>query len=121
FAEAGECLAHSHFKQGISIVMQLVGEANAYIADMEPWKLAKDDTQRERLGTVLWTALQVISDCNVMLTPFLPHTAQRVHETLGRTGVWAAQPEIREVVDDEPLDLVGVGLPELGQTYPIIT
>ncbi|AHI22320.1 methionyl-tRNA ligase [Corynebacterium vitaeruminis DSM 20294] len=120
-AEVGEALAHSHFKQGITAVMHVVGEANAYIAEMEPWKLAKDDSQRERLATVLWTALQVISDCNVMLTPYLPHTAQKVHETLGREGVWAATPEIREVVDDEPLELVGVGLPELGQTYPIIT
>ncbi|WP_313285385.1 methionine--tRNA ligase [Corynebacterium vitaeruminis] len=120
-AEVGEALAHSHFKQGITAVMHVVGEANAYIAEMEPWKLAKDDSQRERLATVLWTALQVISDCNVMLTPYLPHTAQKVHETLGREGIWAATPEIREVVDDEPLELVGVGLPELGQTYPIIT
>lgn len=120
-AEVGEALAHSHFKQGITAVMHVVGEANAYIAEMEPWKLAKDDSQRERLATVLWTALQVISDCNVMLTPYLPHTAQKVHETLGREGIWAATPEIREVVDDEPLELVGVGLPKLGQTYPIIT
>ena len=56
-----------------------------------------------------------------MLTPFLPHIAQQVHETLGRDGIWAAQPEIREVTDDAPVDLVGVGLPEKGQSYPIIT
>ncbi len=101
--------------------MHVVGEANAYIAEMEPWKLAKDESQRDRLATVLWTALQVVSDCNTMLTPFLPHTAQAVHETLGRTGQWAATPEIREVVDDAEFDLVGVDLPEKGQTYPVIT
>ncbi|MBP3088866.1 methionine--tRNA ligase [Corynebacterium sp. sy017] len=116
-----QALSHSHFKQGITAIMHVVGEANAYIAEQEPWKLAKDPEQRDRLATVLWTALQVISDCNVMFTPYLPHTAQKVHETLGRTGVWAAQPRVEEVVDDQPLDLVGVGLPEHGQTYPIIT
>ena len=94
---------------------------SAYIAEQEPWKLAKDDTQRERLATVLWTALQVVSDCNAMLTPFLPHTAQKVHETLGRTGIWAAEPRVEEVVDDEEFNLVGVGLPEKGQTYLTIT
>ena len=101
--------------------MHVVGEANAYIADQEPWKLAKDDSQRERLATVLWTALQVVSDCNAMLTPFLPHTAQKVHETLGRDGIWAATPRVEEVTDDEDLDLVGVDLPEKGQSYPVIT
>lgn len=114
-------LEHSKFKAAITAAMHVVGEANAYIADQEPWALAKDESQRERLATVLWTALQVVSDCNVMLTPFLPHTAQKVHETLGRTGIWAAQPRIEEVVDDIPVDLVGVGLPEEGASYPIIT
>jgi methionyl-tRNA synthetase len=46
---------------------------------------------------VLHTALQVVSDTNTLLTPFLPHAAQKVHEALGGTGVWAAQPEIRTV------------------------
>lgn len=119
--EVGGCLGRSKFKAGITAAMHVVGEANAYIAAQEPWKLAKDDAQRERLATVLWTALQVVSDCNVMLTPFLPHIAQRVHETLGRTGEWAALPRIEEVVDDIPVDLVGQGLPEAGQSYAIIT
>ena len=112
FDEAGELLAQSKFKAAITAVMHVVGEANAYIADQEPWKLAKDESARERLATVLWTALQVVSDCNTMLTPFLPHTAQAVHETLGRSGVWTAEPRVEEVTDDMPVDLVGVGLPE---------
>ncbi|APT88523.1 methionine--tRNA ligase [Corynebacterium frankenforstense DSM 45800] len=120
FDEAGELLAQSKFKAAITAVMHVVGEANAYIADQEPWKLAKDESARERLATVLWTALQVVSDCNTMLTPFLPHTAQAVHETLGRSGVWAAEPRVEEVTDDMPVDLVGVGLPEEGRTYPVI-
>ena len=120
FDEAGDALSHSRFKQGITKIMHVVGEANAYIAEQEPWKLAKDETQRERLSTVLWTALQVVSDCNTMLTPFLPHTAQAVHETLGRDGVWAALPEVVEVTDDQPVEPVGAGLPEKGRSYPVI-
>ncbi|QGU04056.1 methionine--tRNA ligase [Corynebacterium comes] len=121
FDIVGDNLALSKFKNGITAAMHVVGEANAYIAEQEPWRLAKDESQRERLATVLWTALQVVSDCNVLLTPYLPHIAQQVHETLGREGVWAAKPEIHEVTDDMPVDLVGVGLPEEGQGYPIIT
>ena len=39
--------------------------------------------------------LQVVQDANTLLTPFLPHAAQQVHEALGGTGVWAAQPAPR--------------------------
>ena len=77
--------------------------ANKYISDTEPWKLAGDPARRD---TVLHTALQVVSDANTLLTPFLPHAAQQVHEALGGTGVWAAQPEIREVSEEG-----GAGLP----------
>ncbi|WP_448852087.1 methionine--tRNA ligase [Corynebacterium sp. 335C] len=121
FDEAGAALGASRFRAGITAVMHVVGEANAYIAAQEPWKLAKDPEQRERLATVLWTALQVVSDCNVMLTPYLPFSAQKVHETLGRDGEWAAQPRIEEVADDMPVNPVGAGLPAEGRTYPIIT
>ena len=46
--------------------------------------------------TVLHVALQAVSDCNTLLSPFLPHCAQTVHELLGGTGdVVAACREIR--------------------------
>ena len=120
FDEAGAALGASRFRAAVTAAMHVVGEANAYIAAQEPWKLAKDEGQRERLATVLWTALQVVSDCNTLLTPFLPASAQKVHETLGREGTWAAMPEIREVADDMPVEPVGIGVPEAGRTYPVI-
>ena len=113
----GDHLENSRFKQGINHAMHVVGEANAYIAEMEPWKLAKDESQRERLATVLWVALQVVSDCNTLLTPYIPHIAQTVHETLGRDGEWAAQPQVVEVVDDSERPLKGVDLPPEGRLY----
>lgn len=131
YSVVGEALGGSRFKAGITHAMHVVGEANAYIAEMEPWKLAKaakaedaTDAERagaqERLATVLWTALQVVSDCNTLLTPYLPHIAQQVHETLGRSGDWSGFPQIKEVSDDMPVHPVGVGVPEPGRTYPVI-
>lgn len=117
----GGHIAQSRFKAGATEAMRLVGEANRYIATTEPWKLAKDPAAAERLATVLHTALQVVSDANTLLTPYLPHAAQKVFEALGGTGVWAALPEIREVSDDMPVKPVGVGVPAAGRTYPIIT
>lgn len=120
FDIVGAALAKSRFKAGITEAMRIAGRANQYIAAMEPWKLAKDETQRERLGTVLYVALQVVSDVNTLLTPYLPFSAQKIFETLGGEGVWAAQPEIVEVTDDSPRAPVGAGVPEEGRSYPVI-
>lgn len=94
FATVGKALEHSHFKHGITEVMRVVGLANQYLSETEPWKQKDDPARRD---TILWTVLQVVADCNVMLTPFLPHAAQKIFEMLGGEGVWAALPEIRTV------------------------
>ena len=120
FDIVGDALQQSKFKAGMTEAMRIAARANQYIAAHEPWKLAKDETQRERLATVLYVALQVVSDVNTLMTPYLPFSAQKVFETLGGEGVWAAQPEIVEVKDESPRTPVGVGLPEEGSTYPVI-
>ncbi len=101
FDTAGAHLQRSRFKAAASEAMRVVTAANRYLSDQEPWKLKDDPARRD---SVLHTALQVVSDANTLLTPFLPHSAQKVHEALGGTGVWAAQPEIQEVED---LDIPG--------------
>ncbi|MEU4666742.1 methionine--tRNA ligase [Amycolatopsis sp. NPDC023774] len=101
FDVAGAHLARSRFKAAASEAMRVVTAANRYLSDQEPWKLKDDPARRD---SVLHTALQVVSDANTLLTPFLPHSAQKVHEALGGTGVWAAQPELQEVED---LDIPG--------------
>ena len=58
--------------------MRVVGEVNKYLTVTEPYKM-KDEAQRERLGTVLHVAAQCVSDCNTLLSPFLPHAANKVH------------------------------------------
>ncbi len=106
FTTVGDLLERCRFKLAISEAMKVVSLANKYLSDSEPWKL-KDDP--ERRNTVLHTALQVVQDANTLLTPFLPHSAQKVHEALGGTGIWAAQPEL-VMVDEEG-----------GPSYPILT
>ncbi len=124
FDTVGADLARSRFRSAAGEAMRVVSAANKYISDTEPWKLAKDPAQADRLATVLHTSLQVVSDANALLTPFLPHSAQKVHELLGGAGVWAAQPEVREVEDlvspSLPEGPVGVGLPPEGRTYPVL-
>ena len=116
FATVGDLLSRSRFKAASAEAMRVVGLANKYISESEPWKL-KDDPERQ--GTVLHTALQVVDDAKTLLTPFLPHSSQAVFEALGGAGVWAAQPEIRVVTDFDD-DVEGVGVPEVVD-YPVLT
>jgi len=94
FETVGGLLELCKFKNAITEIMRVVGLANQYLSAQEPWKLKDDAARRD---TVLHVALQVVADCNTMLTPFMPHAAQKVFEQMGGEGVWAAQPQIKSV------------------------
>ncbi len=100
FGAVGALLDGSHQKAAIGRAMQTVGEANRYLADQAPWKLLKgDDADRDRAGTVLHTALQLVDDAKTLLTPFLPTSSGKVAEMLGRDGSWSPMPRLEQVDD----------------------
>ena len=57
------------------------------------------DDQRERLATVLHVTAQCVTDCNLLLAPFLPTSANAVDRVLGGSGEIAPMPRIEEVDD----------------------
>jgi methionyl-tRNA synthetase len=97
FGPVGELLSSHRQKQAVTEAMRVVGEANKYLSDQAPWKLRTSDP--ERMRTVLHVAAQAVSDCRTLLSPFLPHSAQAVHEAFGGSGTVSPMPEIREVDD----------------------
>ncbi|WP_304451940.1 methionine--tRNA ligase [Nocardiopsis sp. YSL2] len=112
FETVGARLERSQFKAGLQEAMRTVAEANKYISDQAPWALKKTDP--ERMATVLHVALQLVSDANTLLTPYLPESANKVYAMLGGTGTWTGMPRIESGHDtiggsDEPVD------------YPVIT
>ncbi|WP_175956685.1 methionine--tRNA ligase [Schaalia sp. Marseille-Q2122] len=115
FDEVGELIATHRQKAALGAAMRLVGEANKYVTDTEPFKL-KSEEERPRLATVLWTLAQAVNDLNLMLSPFLPHAANDVDMVLGGDGKVAPMPRIEEVED---LDVTNEdGSP---RCYPILT
>jgi methionyl-tRNA synthetase len=109
FAVVGDLIARHRQKQAVGEAMRVVAEVNKYVSDSEPWKL-KGDEQRERLATVLHVTAQAVSDCNTLLSPFLPHSSNAVDAVLGGSGDFQPMPRIEEVED-----LDG------GAGYPVIT
>jgi methionyl-tRNA synthetase len=108
FAPVGESFAGSHVKAALSETMRLVATANKYISDQEPWKLVNEDPAR--FDTVMHCALQLVSDCNTLLTPVLPDAADRVAAMIGHHTTWSGQPRVDEVTDLDD-----------GRPYPVIT
>ncbi|WP_062318242.1 methionine--tRNA ligase [Demequina maris] len=108
FGTVGDHIRTQRQRAAISETMRVIGDANKYLADTAPWKLKNEDP--ERMRTVLAVAAQLVSDANTMMSPFLPHSAQKVHEALGGTGVLAPMPQMNEVAD---LDLAD-------RHYPVI-
>jgi methionyl-tRNA synthetase len=95
FGTVGELLARSRQKAAISEAMTVVGAANKYLSDMEPWKLRTADP--DRMASVLHVALQVVDDAKTLLTPFLPSSSTKVHAMLRGSDRWAAMPDLVEL------------------------
>jgi methionyl-tRNA synthetase len=100
FDSVGALIGKHRLKAAIGEAMRVVAEVNKYVSESAPWKLKDaDEVGKARMGTILHVALQAVSDLNTVLSPFLPHSAQRVHELMGGTGIHTPMPEIRTVDD----------------------
>ncbi len=72
----------------LDCIFEMLSRANKYIDETTPWTLAKDESQRARLGTVLYNLLEAIRWGAVMLHPFIPATSEEILATIGtdKTG-----------------------------------
>ena len=114
FDTVGDLIGRQRLRQGIAEAMRVVGEVNKYLTVTEPYKM-KDESQRERLATVLHVAAQCVVDCNTLLSPFLPHSSNKVHLALGGEGEFMPMPRIETVEELDPDN--GAGL----DFYTVIT
>ncbi len=66
-------------------IMNLARRSNKYIDETMPWSLAKDESQKERLGGVLYNLIESIRFLGVLLSPFMPETAASIFKQIGAT------------------------------------
>ena len=69
-----------HFRDAQKEAMNLARIGNKYLAETEPWKLAKTDMNR--VATILNISLQIAANLSIAFEPFLPFTSQRLREML---------------------------------------
>ena len=71
------------FNRALSRIWEFIGLVNRYVDNQAPWKLAKQEGEEKRLGTVLWTLAESIRVISVLIYPFLPETARGIRGKIG--------------------------------------
>jgi methionyl-tRNA synthetase len=74
------------FHRALAAVWEVISRANKYIVATQPWELAKDPQQGERLNTALYTLLETLRLITLTLHPVMPETAAKMAEALGAAG-----------------------------------
>ncbi|HJD91049.1 methionine--tRNA ligase [Bacteroides coprosuis] len=75
-----DLLNNFKFREGQKEAMNLARIGNKYLADTEPWKLAKTDMAR--VGTILNISLQLVANLAIAFEPFLPSSSAKLREML---------------------------------------
>ena len=68
--------------EALQEIFDVLRKCNKYIDDTTPWILAKDESKKERLGTVLYNLLESIRICGILLNPFLTDTSEKIFKQL---------------------------------------
>ena len=70
-------------QNALAEIFRVIGRANKYIDENEPWRLAKDEANKPRLARVMYNLLETVRICAGLLRPFMPDTADEILRRLG--------------------------------------
>jgi methionyl-tRNA synthetase len=93
--EAPAQMAACQFHRYLDCVHAIVSEANSFIEVTEPFKLAKDESQRDRLASILTTCAEAIRVVLIYLHPMMP---EKCTEGLARLGLDVSSPTVDDRV-----------------------
>lgn len=92
-----EVMGQFNFHLGLQAIWEFVGVVNRYIVTSEPWSLAKDENQKERLDTVLYTLLESLRLLTLVLRPVMIGATVKMGQALAMS------------TDDERISLLPSG------------
>ena len=76
--KAAEKMDKLRVADAITEIFALFKRSNKYIDETMPWALAKDETQQDRLATVLYNLIEAINIGASLLEPFMPETSAKI-------------------------------------------
>jgi methionyl-tRNA synthetase len=99
FETVGALLDKVKLREALTEAMSLVREVNAYLDERAPWKVYKEDSTDAARS--IYAAIRAIDNLNIVLAPFIPFSAQKVHELLGYEGQLFGDLTIEEYSEGE--------------------
>lgn len=84
--KVGECLDTYHVADATDEIMALLRRLNKYIDETMPWALAKDESKKDVLGTVLYNLIEGIRMAATLIYPFMPETAEKIIAQINADG-----------------------------------
>jgi methionyl-tRNA synthetase len=82
-AEYGLGMDSLALERGAAAAFSIVDAANEYIAETEPWALARDDAKAARLSQVLYDVAEAVRVAGILLQPFIPKSADEIRRRVG--------------------------------------
>lgn len=76
-------MENMEFSVALSSIWQLVSRTNKYIDETQPWILAKQESERERLGGVMVHLAETIRHISILIAPFMTETPKKIWDQLG--------------------------------------
>ncbi|GAB6138918.1 methionine--tRNA ligase [Halanaerobaculum tunisiense] len=83
FTKVEENMDQLQFSTALEELWRLVRRTNKYIDQTEPWVLAKDESQQDKLATILYTLLDNLRRIAISLVPFLPEAPAKMWQQIG--------------------------------------
>lgn len=71
------------FSEALKEIWKFISRMNKYIDECEPWKLAKEDGDKDRLSTVMYNLIESLYKIATLISPFMPETAKKMYNQLG--------------------------------------
>ena len=76
-------MAELALTQALAVVWEIVGRANGYLVERQPWTLTKDEARRDELAGILYASAETLRILAILIRPIMPGAAARLWEQLG--------------------------------------
>ena len=78
-----EHMSELALSRALAAVWEVVGRANGYLVERQPWNVAKDESRRGELAAILYASAETLRILAILIGPIMPGAAQRLWDQLG--------------------------------------
>ena len=82
-AEVEHCFADMSLHKALMAIWELISASNKYIVENEPWSLAKDPANNEKLVAIMYRLLEALRNVAIFISPFMPQASEKILQQIG--------------------------------------